>query len=95
MPEIKNATPSDTPETDAWCELAMHADVSSVLELAMKFERDKHKLELENASLKQSLMIAKWALQYAYKETFHNSDENGPCDCQICKALSQLEKDLK
>ena len=31
---------SDTPRTDAWCELAMNADVSAVLDLAKQFERE-------------------------------------------------------
>lgn len=35
---------SETPRTDAWCELAMHADVSAVLDLAKEYEREINKL---------------------------------------------------
>lgn len=31
---------SDTPRVDAWCELAMTADISAVLEMARELERE-------------------------------------------------------
>ena len=31
-----------TPEIDAWCELAMHSDVSAVLDLAKTYEKNYH-----------------------------------------------------
>lgn len=45
---------SDTPRTDAWCELAIDADVSAVLQLAMGFERELHAVTKErDAASKQ------------------------------------------
>lgn len=48
-------TGTPTPRTDAWCELAMHADVSAVLELAKEYERELSALTASNAELVAAL----------------------------------------
>ncbi len=56
---------SDSPRTDKWCELAMHTDVSAVLDLAKEYERELNEAKAElktvlgSPSLKVSAELAK------------------------------------
>jgi len=47
----KEQEKAPTPEIDAWCELAMSADVSAVLELAKDYERKFHVAESQIEAL--------------------------------------------
>lgn len=63
MPHTKaeaiTVQPSKTPEIDDWCELAIHADISAVLNLAKSYEVKYHELQSENNKLKEQLLADK------------------------------------
>ena len=76
---------SKTPRTDAWCELAIDADVSAVLQLAIGFKMELHAVLKQNAQMREICEIARCLA----------TGQDCPVDNLeiVCKAMDVLESD--
>lgn len=81
---------SKTPRIDNWCELAMHADVSAVLDLAKSFEIELHLVELQRDKA-VNLMHAYEVVAEAAAEYF-STPRCEQDSYKLDEALTQLAK---
>jgi len=96
-------TQSETPRTDAWCELAMSADVSAVLDLAKQYERELNEAQIKCAEWQNKAQEAELRERQsqadcaAMREAFQNlkdwtASQIAACpDCRGCQQANDGE----